>query len=82
VVTSWSSPELSTERVALYLATYIRADRAGQGGGLVEEHESVEPTEVALVDLARLADAGQLVDMKTLLLVLALRLRQPTLFDE
>jgi hypothetical protein len=37
---------------------------------------------MALVDLARLADAGQLVDMKTLLLVLALRLRQPTLFDE
>ena len=82
VVTSWSSPEVSTERVSLYLAAYTRADRAAQGGGLAEEHESVEPVEMALADLARLADAGQLVDMKTLVVVLALRLRQPTLFDE
>jgi nudix-type nucleoside diphosphatase (YffH/AdpP family) len=82
IVTAWSSPEVSTERVALYLATYTRADRAAQGGGLAEEHESVEPVEMALSDLARLADAGQLFDTKTLVLVLALRLRQPTLFDK
>jgi 8-oxo-dGTP pyrophosphatase MutT (NUDIX family) len=82
VVTAWSSPEVSTERVSLYLATYTRADRATQGGGLAEEHESVEPVEMALSDLARLADTGRLVDMKTLVLVLALRLRQPTLFDK
>ena len=82
VVTAWSSPEVSTERVSLYLAAYTGADRAAQGGGLAEEHENVEPVEMALADLARLADAGRLVDMKTLLLVLALRLRQPALFRQ
>jgi hypothetical protein len=61
---------------------YTQADRATQGGGLAAEHENVTPVEVSLADLARMADAGQLVDMKTMLLVQTLRLRRPTLFSE
>jgi len=82
VVTAWSSPEVSTERASLYLASYTQADRATQGGGLAAEHENVTPVEVSLANLARMADAGQLVDMKTMLLVQTLRLRRPTLFSE
>ena len=40
------------------------------------------PVEVPLADLARMADTGQLIDMKTMLLVQTLRLRQPALFVE
>ncbi len=82
VVTAWASPEISTERTSLFLAPYTQADRATQGGGLAEEHESVTPVEVPLADLAHMADAGQLVDMKTMLLVQTLRLRHPVLFGE
>lgn len=80
VVTAWSSPEVSTERVALYVAAYTGADRSGAGGGLAEEHEAVRPEEVPLDHLARMADAGELVDMKTFALVQTLRLRRPSLF--
>ena len=80
VVTAWSSPEISTERVALYLASYTEADRATPGGGIAGEHESVTPVEIPLADLARMADAGQLVDMKTIVLVQTLRLRRAKLF--
>jgi 8-oxo-dGTP pyrophosphatase MutT (NUDIX family) len=82
VVTVWASPEISTERTTLFLAAYTEVNRAAEGGGLAEEHESVTPVEVPLADLARMADAGQLIDMKTMLLVQTLRLRQPALFLE
>jgi hypothetical protein len=44
------------------------------------EDQAVEVVEMALDDLARSADNGQLDDVKTLLLVQTLRLRQPGLF--
>ncbi len=64
----------------LFLAPYRAADREGAGGGLAEEHESIEVVEVALSDLAAMADRGEVADMKTLCLVQTLRLRHPTLF--
>ena len=80
VGTTWTMPGVSTERMHLYLALYREADREGPGGGLPEEHEHTQPVEVALRELASQADAGQLADMKTALLVQTLRLRRPDLF--
>ena len=80
VGTTWTMPGVSTERMHLYLALYREADREGPGGGLAEEHEHTQPVEVALRELAAQADAGQLGDMKTALLVQTLRLRRPDLF--
>ena len=80
VVNAWSSPGVSTERIALYLAPYAQADRAGEGGGLAAEHEEIEVVELPLAELAAAADRGGLVDLKTLALVQALRLRRPELF--
>ena len=54
--------------------------RVVQGGGLAEENEAITVHEVALDDLARRSDAGEIADMKTLTLVFALRLRHPHLF--
>jgi nudix-type nucleoside diphosphatase (YffH/AdpP family) len=80
VVTAWTMPGISTERIDLYLATYSPADRIGDGGGLPEEHEAITVVEIGLGELARMADAGVLTDAKTLILVQTLRLRRPELF--
>lgn len=76
----WSCPGISTERIALFLAVYRASDRTGQGGGLADENENIVVAERSLADLAALAEAGRLPDLKTLCLVQALRLRRPDLF--
>ena len=77
----WSSAGVSTERMSLYLAPYDEDARQGEGGGLASEHEEIEVVELPLADLATMADAGEIVDMKTLALVQTLRLRRPELFS-
>jgi nudix-type nucleoside diphosphatase (YffH/AdpP family) len=74
----WTMPGVSTERMHLYLATY--RDRAREGRGGVDEDEDITAVELGLNELARLADAGGLADIKTLVLVQTLRLRRPELF--
>lgn len=80
VALCWSMPGVSTERLTLYLAAYASDDRIGDGGGIDEEDENIRVVEMSLRALADLMDAGELVDMKTLTLVQALRLRHPALF--
>ena len=80
VATAWAMPAVSTERIHLFLATYRAADRIGPGGGLAEEGESVTIEVLSLAELARRVDEFDLTDMKTMLLVFALRHRHPNLF--
>ncbi|GJE60425.1 NUDIX domain-containing protein [Methylobacterium trifolii] len=80
VVSAWTAPGISTERMDLFLAAFSEADRAGPGGGLAEEHEAITVHEMPLSEIAAMSDAGAITDMKTLVLVLALRLRHPDLF--
>jgi nudix-type nucleoside diphosphatase (YffH/AdpP family) len=77
----FSGPGASSEIMSLFLAPYAAADRIAAGGGLEEEHEQIEVLELSLAELARLSDAGELRDMKTLTLILALRARRPDLFS-
>jgi nudix-type nucleoside diphosphatase (YffH/AdpP family) len=77
----WPSPGVSTERVSLFLAPYDAADRVGEGGGVASEHEAITVIERPLADLAADADVGLIEDAKLLTLVLALRARQPELFE-
>lgn len=81
VATAWSTPGVSTERMALYLAEYGAEDRVGDGGGVAHEDEEVRVVEMGLKDLAAMMASEALVDMKTLVLVQTLRLRRPDLFD-
>jgi nudix-type nucleoside diphosphatase (YffH/AdpP family) len=82
VATVWTSPGISTERSEMFLATYSEADRTGEGGGLAGEQEEITVVEIALTELAALADTGRITDMKTLALLQTLRLRYPALFRE
>lgn len=80
VVASWSMCGLSGERVHLFLAPYVAADRVADGGGKADEGEEIEVLERPLKALLAEADAGALTDMKTLVLVWALARRRPELF--
>jgi len=80
VASVWSIPGSSTEHIDMFLAPYGETDRVGAGGGLAHEHENIVVVELPLAELARMADAGGLADLKTLALVLTLRLRRPELF--
>ena len=80
VATCWPSPGVLAERSHLFLARYGQKDRAGAGGGLAQEHEAIVVEETPLAQLWREAQRGALSDMKTLTLLLALRVRRPDLF--
>ena len=77
---TYSCASLTTEKIHLFLAPYGRADRREEGGGAEGEHENIRIVEMPLSDLARMADSGELADLKTLTLVLALCARHPDLF--
>ncbi|GJD93945.1 NUDIX domain-containing protein [Methylobacterium iners] len=81
VFDGYSMPSVSSERIALFLAPYSQGDRIGSGGGLTEEGEQMLVLEVPLADLAERFAMGTINDMKTALLVQALRLRRPGLFE-
>jgi nudix-type nucleoside diphosphatase (YffH/AdpP family) len=80
VAATWPSPGVSAERTTLFLAAYAAADRVAKGGGVEEENEHITVVELPLAALWADADAGRITDLKTLALVMALRLRRPELF--
>jgi nudix-type nucleoside diphosphatase (YffH/AdpP family) len=80
VATTWSSPGTSTERIHLFLAAISEGDRVGEGGGLAQENENIEPVTLPLSELAGMTERGEIHDLKTLALALVLRLRRPELF--
>ncbi len=80
VFTAWTMPGLSTERMHFYLARYAGEARPELRGGVAGDHEDTTAVEIDLAELARMADENELADVKTLLLLQTLRLRQPHLF--
>ena len=62
------------------IAAYEAADRIAPGGGLPAEGEAIEPLEIPLSEIWRRVSEGEIEDLKTLTLCLALRLREPGLF--
>jgi nudix-type nucleoside diphosphatase (YffH/AdpP family) len=79
VAAAWTMPGISTEHMTFFLAPYGPGDRVAAGGG-VDHDERIAVVELALSEVAALADGGGLADMKALVLVQTLRLRRPELF--
>lgn len=77
---SWAMPAVSTERIHLFIAPYRTSDRAGPGGGLTHEGEDIAVEVLPLEALAAMGDEGSLCDIKTALIIYALRHRRPDLF--
>lgn len=76
----FSCPGVSSERVDLFLAEYTAADRTAAGGGVEGENELIAVEEVPLSLLWTWVEQRRIEDLKTLTLVLALRIRRPELF--
>ena len=81
VAHTWATPASSTERLDSYLAEYSQDDLVASGGGLSEEQEHLKVLQLPLAELWRQAERGEIRDAKTLMLVQALRIRKPHLFE-
>jgi nudix-type nucleoside diphosphatase (YffH/AdpP family) len=75
---AWTMPGLSTERMHFCLAQYAHfsPQRAR-----FDREEQVTPVELPIRELVERIDAGELCDVKTLLLVRELQIREPALFE-
>jgi hypothetical protein len=51
-----------------------------EGGGLAEEHEAITVLELPLAELWARVERREVADMKTLALILALKVKRPELF--
>ena len=67
----YPSPGATAERVHLFLAEYGEADRTTAGGGLEAEGENIEVLELPLADAVAMLRRGEIVDMKTAVLLQA-----------
>lgn len=77
----FSMPGISSERIDLFLAEYGAADRTRPGGGVEGENEHITVEEVPLALLWTWAEQRRIEDLKSLALILALKVRRPELFD-
>lgn len=78
----FSMPGISSERIDLFLAEYAQADRTAAGGGVAGEDEHITVEEVPLALLWTWVEQRRIEDLKSLALILALKVRRPELFDE
>ncbi|WP_293680484.1 NUDIX domain-containing protein [uncultured Phenylobacterium sp.] len=76
----YASPGVSSERIDLFLAAYGEADRLGPGGGTPGGNEQITVEEVPLAQLWTWVEQRRIEDLKSLALILALRVRRPELF--
>jgi len=76
----WITPSTTTERVHLFLGQYNLTSRTGPGGGILEESEVIDHTEIALPLLWTQVCSGIMTDAKLYMLVHALHARHPELF--
>jgi nudix-type nucleoside diphosphatase (YffH/AdpP family) len=67
---SYMSPGSVTEKLHFFVAEYAENDRVSAGGGLVEDGEDIETLEIPFAQALAMIDAGEIVDGKTIMLLL------------
>ena len=70
------SPGAVKERVSMFLADYDSTMPRATGGGHEHEGEDIEVLELPLNDALKLVEGGEIVDMKTILLLQAAALQR------
>jgi nudix-type nucleoside diphosphatase (YffH/AdpP family) len=76
VMSAFVSPGSMTERVHLYVAEYDSTKKINQGGGKVDEGEDIEVLEMPFADALAMVNEGQIVDLKTIVLLQYLALNE------
>ena len=70
----FASPGAVKERLSLFIGDYDADARREKGGGHESEGEDIEPLELPLDDALAMVASGEIVDMKTILLLQAAKL--------
>ena len=65
----YMSPGSFAERLTFFVAPYTPADRITKGGGLIDEGEDIEVIETTLDAALAMVDRGEIIDVKTILLL-------------
>jgi GDP-mannose pyrophosphatase NudK len=65
----YMSPGSFAERLTFFVAPYTPADRITNGGGLKDEGEDIEVIETTLDAALAMIDRGEIIDVKTILLL-------------
>ena len=65
----YMSPGSFAESLTFFVAPYVPGDRINAGGGLVDEGEDIEVIETTLEAALAMVDSGEIVDVKTILLL-------------
>lgn len=69
VFEAFMSPGSVTERLVFFVAEYTPADRTAGGGGVAAEGEDIEILEPTLAEALAMAERGEIMDGKTILLL-------------
>jgi nudix-type nucleoside diphosphatase (YffH/AdpP family) len=73
---SYMSPGSVTEKLHFFVAEYTADDRVSSGGGVAHEGEDIEVLEVAFGEALAMIDRGEIVDGKTIMLLLYAQWKQ------
>lgn len=66
---AYMSPGAVTEKVHFYVSRISAADKVAEGGGLAEENEDIEITELSLDEALAMIGTGGIIDAKTIMLL-------------
>lgn len=71
---AYAAPGAIAERLSLFTARYSPADRISDGGGEEHEGEDIEVLEMKLTEALAMIGRGEIIDMKTIVLLLQLQI--------
>jgi nudix-type nucleoside diphosphatase (YffH/AdpP family) len=66
---AYASPGIFAEKLYFFVAEYEAKDKTGTGGGLADEGEDIEILEPTLNEALAMIETGEIIDMKTILLL-------------
>jgi len=71
IANCFTSPGAIKERASMFLADYDSTALRAKGGGHEHEGEDIEVLEMPLADALKMVESGEIIDMKTILLLQA-----------